>query len=366
MNDIFSPWRMNKLKINGRIIRSATWEGLADNQGRCTEKMRKIYAALAQNRVGMIISSMIYINSMGRIVAPNQLGAHNEKTLGSLASLAQIVHEHNGLIAAQLAHAGAMTSPKMLNGKRPLGPSAGTHPVTKFKIEELNQNQIEDIIADFGQAALRVKKSGFDAVQLHMAHGFLISQFLSPYFNQREDNYGGNTENRRRFALEVFQEVRRQVGSAYPVFVKINAVEKSVDNGFDFTESLEFMHALDLCGIDAIEVSGGVGGWGSKFTPSRTVEKKDDEGYFYTYAKKAKQSLACPVISVGGWRNYSVIKKALQHVDAIALSRPLICQPDLLNKWHAGDFVDAKCISCNQCFILSGMFGLSCALWDQG
>lgn len=364
-NNIFSPWHINKLTISNRIIRSATWEGLADVRGNGTTKLRESYAILAANQVGLIISSMMYINPMGRILAPNQLGAHSDEILDSLSSLAEVVHAHGGLIAGQLAHAGGMTSPKALNGKRPLGPSAGIHPVTKFQIEALSQSQIEDIIIDFGKAALRLKKAGFDAVQLHMAHGFLISQFLSPYTNQRQDIYGGNAENRSRFALLVLQEVRRQVGGGYPVLIKINAVEEGMKKGLLFHEALALMEKLDTGGIDAIEVSGGVGGWASKLTPSRAVHNNEHEGYFFNYAKHAKESLSCPIISVGGWRDYKTITEALQYVDAIALSRPLICQPDLLNNWAAGDYRSAKCISCNQCLFLNGMHGLSCALWHK-
>jgi 2,4-dienoyl-CoA reductase-like NADH-dependent reductase (Old Yellow Enzyme family) len=358
---MFSDWRINRLKISGRIIRSGTWEGLADDNGHSTVALQDSYALLAQNHVGLIISGIMYINPMGKIIAPNQLGTDRDDLHNSLSFLAERVHKYKGKLAAQLSHAGGMSSPKILGRKRPLGPSAGIHPVTKFQVEELTRTQIEDIIYDFGQAALRVKKAGFDAVQLHMGHGFLISQFLSKYANCRTDEYGGGKLNRQRFALEVYQEVRRQTGADYPILAKVNAEESGMLNGLDFNEALALMRALDERGIDAIEVSGGVGGWGSQLTPSRKVEKSEDEGYFFNYALQAKRLLACPIISVGGWRSYNKITEALRHVDAIALSRPLICQPDLPARWYACAPVDAQCISCNQCFILNGRYGLRCA-----
>jgi 2,4-dienoyl-CoA reductase-like NADH-dependent reductase (Old Yellow Enzyme family) len=193
-----------------------------------------------------------------------------------------------------------------------------------------------------------------------MAHGYLISQFLSGAINKREDKYGGSAENRRRFALHVFQHARQAVGKDYPLFAKINAAD-TVEGGLEFAESLAAMRELDKLGIDALEISGGLASNPDKL-PSRMVKSKDDEGYFWQYARDAKKGLQCPVISVGGWRTLTKVEEALSAVDAVSLSRPLISQPDLCQIWGSDPAAAARCISCNKCFMVTFKYGLDCIL----
>jgi 2,4-dienoyl-CoA reductase-like NADH-dependent reductase (Old Yellow Enzyme family) len=187
-------------------------------------------------------------------------------------------------------------------------------------------------------------------VQLHGAHGYLINQFLSPLTNRRGDEYGGSVENRCRFLLEVCRAVRAAVGKDYPVMIKLSGCD-FLDGGLSAEDALDVARALDREGIDAIEVSGGTGASGSR-TPVRTgIETIEQEGYNLPLAKGIKAVAGCPVLVVGGFRSVEVAEQAVAAgLDGIALSRPLIWEPDLASRWQGGDTSKARCISCNGCF----------------
>ncbi len=361
MSKMFSPWHINKLIVPNRLVRSATWEGLAEEDGRASEQLHELYQTLAANKVGMIVTGLLAVSKRGK-AAVRQMRIDDDRLLPYLARLVQEVHGKGAVIAAQLAHAGGQTMNKAIDGLAPLAPSAGVNLASKAQMEELSLAQIEEIIADFVSAALRAQKAGFDAVQLHMAHAYLISQFLSPFTNQRTDRYGGSAENRRRFALEVTAAVRRALGPDYPLLIKINALDEAVANGLNFEESLMAIKELVKLGVDAVEISGGIGGGDPEHSPSRKVKSAEDEGYFLQYALEVKKAVNVPVISVGGWRSLAEVEKALSQVDAVALSRALICQPNLPQLWYRGESLRAQCTSCNRCFILTPKNGLTCAL----
>lgn len=358
---MFTVWRMSQLRIPNRMVRSATWEAMAEANGRPSMRLLETYQTLAANKVGMIITGLMYVNPMGK-VAINQVGMHDDSLLPAFKQMVDCVHDQGAVIAAQIAHAGGQTTTEALAGNTPLGPSAGVNLYSKAEVGELSLEQIEEIIEDFGQAAGRAKQAGFDAVQLHMAHAYLISQFFSPLTNQRNDQYGGSLENRARFACQVFSRVRQAVGPDYPVFAKINALDEAVENGLSFADSLQVMQKLDNLGIDALEVSGGMGGGIPTLSPSRKVKSAQDEGYFFQYAREVKKLVKCPVISVGGWHSYGRALEALSEVDAVSMSRPFICQPDLAALWFNGQMAEAKCVTCNKCFLLTPKYGLSCIL----
>ena len=359
MGKMFTPWQINNLTIKNRIMRSGTVECLADAQGRPGQAISDIFNTLAQNNVGLIVGGMAYVNKRGQAV-PRQTGIYDDSLLDSLSRLTEGVHQNGGLVAAQLVHAGGISYPALLGGINPVGPSAGVNPVTNAKVDELTHSQIENIIVDFGQAARRAQKAGYDAVQLYMAHCLLIGQFISPFFNRRNDEYG----DRQLFPLNVFREVRRMVGPGYPVFAKVNAVD-NLDGGLEFADALELMCKLDELGIDAIEISGGMGGGNMPYSPSLKVDDKNDDGYFYSYALQAKKALSCPVISVGGWRTYNKVEQALDKVDVIALSRPLLAQPNLVSLWEQGREFISGCTSCNKCFDFAFRSGLACVLHQK-
>jgi 2,4-dienoyl-CoA reductase-like NADH-dependent reductase (Old Yellow Enzyme family) len=214
---------------------------------------------------------------------------------------------------------------------------------------EMTTGEIEQVIDAFGLAAARARKAGFDAVQIHAAHGYLLSQFLSPYFNKRRDDYGGSIENRTRLPLQVFREVRKAVGSEYPVMIKLNS-EDFLPGGLTVDDMVRAAGMLREAGIDAIEMSGGTFLSG-KNTPSRTG-KHDPEAYYESAAGTYRKQVSVPLMLVGGMRTFETAERLVDSgvADYIALCRPLIREPGLVNRWKSGDRRPAFCVSDSGCF----------------
>jgi len=210
---------------------------------------------------------------------------------------------------------------------------------------EMTNEEIEAIITDFSSAAQRLVEAGFDAIQLHGAHGYLMSQILSPLFNRRRDRWGGSAENRRRFHLEVVRRIREAIGRDFPLMVKLGVADDQ-EGGLSLTEGLETARELERAGIDAIEVSVGVG------HSSRTIrEGEGEQAYFREKAASVKRAVTVPVILVGGIRSLQMARGIIDSGDAdmISMCRPLIREPWLVRRWESGDQKPAKCISCNKC-----------------
>ncbi len=357
MADIFTPWRINDLTIPNRLVRSATWEGLADDEGVPSHDSINLTAELAEGGVGLIITGYAYVRPEGRGLF-RQTGVHIDAMVGPIARMSDAVHQSGGLVAMQIVHAGGQTNPEWI-GQDPLGPSAIVHPAFGGQVQALSETQIWDLVGAFAAAAARAKAAGFDAVQLHGAHGYLINQFLSPNTNLRDDQWGGPLANRARFGLEVLKACRQAVGPRYPLFIKLNS-QDAFPGGLELADAVEMARLLDQAGIDAIEVSGGVPAAG-KLSPSRVVKKPEEEGYFLPNAQAIKAVVKCPVISVGGWRSRGRIEAALDSVDAVSMSRPFIRQPHLANLWKNGSQEPATCISCNGCFVVGRKQGIACA-----
>ena len=212
-------------------------------------------------------------------------------------------------------------------------------------------DDIQEIVLAFGEAASRAREAGFDGVQIHSAHGYLLSQFLSPAFNKRADEYGGSIENRARLLLEVLQHVRTHVGEDFPVLVKINS-QDFLDGGLTPEDSLAVGGMLQEAGIDAIELSGGTIVSGKLSASRMGIKSEEKEAYFRDSARVFKEALRVPIIMVGGIRSFHLAERlvALGYTDYISMSRPFIREPDLIRRWAAGDLRKAACISDNQCF----------------
>jgi 2,4-dienoyl-CoA reductase-like NADH-dependent reductase (Old Yellow Enzyme family) len=215
----------------------------------------------------------------------------------------------------------------------------------------MTEDEIRAVTQDFVNAALLCKEAGVDGVQLHAAHGYLLSQFLSPCYNTRTDAYGGSIENRARLLFEVYDAVRAAVGDDYPIFIKINASDLE-DGGLTEAESTWVCQQLDARGIDAVELSSGVG-LSRNSRPSPKIPDEEAEGCFAAPAQALAEVIGAPVISVGGYRTPAIIERFLNegNIAAIALCRPLIREPALAARWQAGDTRKADCISCSKCFI---------------
>jgi 2,4-dienoyl-CoA reductase-like NADH-dependent reductase (Old Yellow Enzyme family) len=365
MSRLFEVTSIRQMKLANRFVRSATYEGMAAGDGACTVPLIDKMAELAAGGVGLIITSHAFVSPEGR-ARPRQLGIHSDAMIPALRTMTDAVHAGGGRIVIQLAHAGAQADPA-LTGLDALGPSSfGKEDGTA--VRQMGPADLSRIAEAFGEAARRAKAAGFDGVQVHAAHGYLLSQFLSPHFNKRRDAYGGVLENRVRFLLEVAAKIRATVGEELAVLVKINS-DDFIEEGFRPAEMIQTSRRLETVGVDAIEISGGTGLSGDKI-PSRIGVPKgeDEEVYYREAARDLKRVVKIPLILVGGIRSLPVAESLVAEglTDYVALSRPLIREPDLVRRWRSTDFSGATCISCNRCYrpILRGD-GISCEAVDR-
>ncbi len=347
MPKLFTPTRIKNLALPNRFIRSATWEGLATEDGACTPELVDLMEDLTGGNPGLIITGHTYVSPTGQATL-RQLGVDNDSRIEGLSEMTAAVHRKGGRIMMQLAHGGLRADAKFSN-MTPMGPSAAQGliepPGREMTIEDIRQT-----VDDFGQAARRAEAAGFDGVQIHAAHGYLLGQFLSPAFNQRTDEYGDRLENRARIVLDVLQRIRQEVGPDFPIFIKINC-EDFLNNGLTRDDFIQVCAMLDRTGIDAIEVSGGTLLSGKHIPFRKEITFERDQAYFRQAAKKLKARIKTPVILVGGIRSYLLAERLVDegYADYLSMSRPFIREPWLIARWQSGDLRKATCISCNGC-----------------
>ncbi|MFH2013002.1 MAG: NADH:flavin oxidoreductase [Pseudomonadota bacterium] len=347
-NRLFEPSAINSMVLKNRFVRSATWEGMAEEDGTCTPGLIDLMATLAKGGVGLIITGHTYVRRDGQ-ASSKQLGVYKDELIPGLEEMTRAVHKKDGKIVMQLAHAG-FHAIEELTGQPVITPSVG-ETRSKLSQKEMNIQDINEICQAFAKGAARAKKTGFDGVQIHSAHGYLLSQFLSPSYNRRKDAYGGNIENRARALLEVFKAIRMEVGPDYPIMVKLN-VQDFVENGLILEDSIQVGSLLAMEGIDAIELSGGLL-TAFKQGPSRVgIKTEEKEAYFRNEAHAFKEKIQVPLILVGGIRSYHVARGLVDEgvADYISMSRPFIREPSLINRWQTGEIMRAACISDNRCF----------------
>ncbi|MDL2209441.1 NADH:flavin oxidoreductase [Desulfovibrio sp. OttesenSCG-928-O18] len=340
-NALFTPVSFGKLRLKNRVVRSATWEGLATEDGKVTEAVAGLVGELAKGGCGLIISSHAYVSRDGH-ASPRQVGGYDASCLEGLTRQAEAAHEHGAPIVLQISHAGISALPG--STAQPLGPSAFENAVA------MSRADIARITASFAAAAALAQKAGYDGVQIHAAHGYLLAQFLCPHLNRREDEYGGSLENRARFLREVYRAVREAVGAAFPLLIKINSNDFMPD-GLTPEEAATVSGWLVEEGLDAVEYSGG-----SRFAPrgafpTGKVRTGSGEGYYLEEARIYKEKVKAPLILVGGFRTLAGSNAVLEQglADAVAYSRPLIREPDFPARWQAGTAESTTCISCNLC-----------------
>lgn len=347
MSKMFEKSSINGMELSNRFVRSATWEGMAAEDGAVTPKLTETMVALAQGGIGMIITGHAYVRPQGQ-AGPWQLGVYKDELVDGLKEMTAAVHDSSGKIVLQMAHAGNFAA-KELTGMPPMVVS-DYEGLSKSPRKEMTAEDIQDLTAAYADAARRAKAAGFDGVQIHSAHGYLLSQFLSPVFNKRQDEYGGNIENRAKVHLEVLRAVRSAVGNDYPVLIKLNC-QDFMENGLTLEDSVQVGRMLADAGLDAIELSGGT--VVSKLSPTRPgIKTADKEAYFKEEAKAFKKEIGIPLVLVGGMRSLEVAEGLVEEAvaDYISLCRPLIREPALINRWKTGDTGRALCKSDNLCF----------------
>lgn len=354
MKTLFDSVDLGGVISKNRIVRSATFENAADANGIAGPELKNIYQNLAKGGVGVIITGMFGVDENSRI-SPNMIKTYADAFLPSFWEITSQVQSYGSKIVAQLSHCG-LKATFLDNGGPALGPSS-VQVVKETSVKAMDQKEIKSVIRNFAESAAKCRLAGFDAVQIHAAHGYLLSQFLSPYFNKRQDEYGGPLANRARLLTEIYDNIRSEVGNDYSVWIKING-QDLIDQGMSCDESIILCQNLSKKGLNVVEVSGGIS-VNAATAPVRPVKNTQDEGYFAALALRISQEVVIPVISVGGYRTPTLMEECLNkgQITAISLCRPLICEPDLVKRWQEGDLQPARCISCNKCFKPKEGFG---------
>ena len=358
---LFEPSPIGTLSPKNRFVRSATWEGMAREDGSCTSALVELIGELAAGEIGLIVSSHAFVSPEGQ-AGPWQLAVHDDRFVPGLAQMAKAAHDGGSTIVLQLAHAGLLAATP-LTKQEAFGPSSlpkddGT------LCRQMTLAEIEQTTDAFVAAAGWAKVAGFDGVQLHGAHGYLLSQFLSAYYNQRQDDFGGSIENRARIVLDILGRIKATLGNDYPVLVKMNS-EDFIDGGLSVEEMIQVAQMLEDAGIDGIELSGGTADGVSRLLPVRRgrLRSEEDEVFYRDAAMRYKELIKVPLILVGGVRSFSVAQSLVEDgvTDFVSLCRPLIREPRLVARWKSGDTAKSQCGSCNLCFkpILEGN-GMHC------
>jgi len=352
MAKLFESTEIRSLAMANRSVRSATWTGLGDSKGFVTDKAVEFYRTLGRGDVGLIITGYQYILPNG-IQLPFMIGNYTDAQIEGLGRLAAAVHEGAGKVVGQIVHCGLRANPKAFPEPGDVwAPTALPGELSGAEAKEVTRQEILALVEAYAAAALRLRKAGFDGVQLHGAHGYGINQFLSAAWNKRGDGYGGSLRNRYRFLGEVMEAVRGAVGDDFPVMIKLNGHD-FVDGGIVPDESIEIARRLTDDGIDSIEVSGGSSASPKNMGPMRTgIDEESQEAYLLEFAAAIKAATAVPVMTVGGIRSLKIVEDVLESgkADYVAMSRPFIREPHLIKRWKSGDTRRASCISCGGCF----------------
>lgn len=338
------------MTLANRFVRSATREGLASQEHAVTPKLTEMMVELARGEVGLIISGCAFVSPEGQS-GRGQLAVYDDRFVAGLRGMVEAVHAAGGKIVLQIVHCGRFAK-SALTGLRPIGPcSVATG--DQITCRAMNQEDITNVVSAFARAAFRARQAGFDAVQVHAAHGYLLSQFLSPALNPRSDDYGGALVNRARLLIEVVRRIREATGPAYPLLVKLNS-EDFIPGGLTRDEAVEIAAMLEAASVDGIELSGGTALSPEQLQPPRPGKWKTPEGevYYLEAARLCRQRVGLPLLLVGGIRSIETAERLVRDgvTDFISLSRPLICEPGLVKRWREGDRRRSECASCNSCF----------------
>ena len=351
MNTLFEPVRIQNLELKNRFVRSATFEGCGDDQGNPTQRLITLYEALGRGGVGLIITGIVYVHPSGAI-SPIQTSLARDDHIPAWQRVTRAVHQQGAAVAAQLFHAG-LEAGRMLQplGREALAPSRMDHPLFPFAHRAMTDAEIQELVRAFGEAAARARAAGFDAVQLHGAHGYLLSQFLSPLTNQRQDIWGGTLEDRLTFHREVYYNIRARVGEDFPVLIKLG-VQDQVPGGMGLKEGKAAARILAELGFDALEISQGLRGTDYEDTEFRTrILAPGREAYFRSWCRDIQKGVGVPTMMVGGLRSIEMMEQVIadREADFISMSRPLIREPHLIRDWEREDRRRPACISCNKC-----------------
>jgi len=375
MSILFTPIKIGPLEIPNRFVRSATCECMALKSGEMTPKTIELYRELAKGDIGLIISGHCYVHPTGKAME-YQNGLHSDEMIPSMKRVVETVHRERGKIAIQLTHGGLQCGKGI--PKKLIAPSKVRSAVTFMKPKQMNETLIHEIIQAFVDAARRAGEAGADAVQIHAAHGYLVNEFISPFFNRRNDDWGGSDEKRFRFLKDIVTGIKEILPHEKALLVKLNTNDYVRDQGITPPLAIKYAKWLEDLKIDAIELSCGtthfsnMNIWRGKLpldeillsfphwqrplvkrVLKKMIGKYDlEREYNLEAAKMIKPEIGnIPLILVGGIRKLSNMEQIVDsgHADCISMSRPFIREPDLVKKFQQGNSDQAVCDSCNKC-----------------
>lgn len=367
MKNLFDTTTVNGMKLKNRFFRAAIGEGLADDNGHITDELFRVYEELAKGGVGTIFTGITRIEK-DEVPAQGVMAIYDDSFILEYKGLTDMIHRYDSNVVMQIAYGGSHSHSPHLSSKI-WGPSAIKEEGSGIVPIEMTKTDIKYLIGSYAKAAARAKAAGFDGVELHAAHGYLLSQFLCPHYNNRTDEYGGSIENRAKIILEIYTEIRKEVGSDFPILIKINS-EDFMEDGLTSEESIAVCKMLAELKIDAIEVSGGNSSSPSVIAKNlgsmrtKIAGSKEKESYFKEHAIRLANEISVPVILTGGNRHIEVMEDILQNsnISYFGLGRLLICEPNLIKIWAETNKESPKCVSCNKC---SRNYGKTC-IFNQG
>ena len=341
---IFDETTLKHLKLKNRIFRAAIGD-TCFKDGKITEKGFELYDQLSKNEVGTIFTGYTVVSDYYQIDGLNSFRLDKNEYISEFKKLVELVHKNGANIIMQLVHIGMNTKTK---SEVIYAPSSLPLPGQDRKSKEMTIEDIARIENDFAEAAFRGKRAGFDGVEIHAAHFYLVSEFLSPLYNKREDEYGGSDENRARFLAEIVEKIRQKVGEDFIIGVKINS-EDADDNGISEEGFILACKMAETYGGDYIQISG--------FTWPKV---KVNSPLYRPIGEKLSKILNIPVMVTGGARNVDDLNEILNgsNIQYFGIGRPLICEYDLIKKWKEGITKKVKCISCNTCLDPSKHIGI--------
>lgn len=354
----------NGAVIPNRIAKSALSEGIAEANGRPSEALFNLYERWGKGGAGILISGNTMVHK-DHLVNANVMIAEDDEFLADYTTLADKAQAHGSHLWMQINHPGRQ-APIYLN-KAPVSASDVGMPSKRYlQPRPLTEDEILDLIERYGNAALIAKKSGMKGAQIHGAHGYLVSQFLSPLTNIRKDKWGGSLENRARFVLEIYRNMRAKCGADFPLGIKINSADFQ-RGAFTEEESTEVIQMLDQEGMDMIEVSGGTYERAAMVGTQHKESTKAREAYFIDFIVKVRDKISCPLMLTGGFRTVNTMEKALNNdeLDFIGLGRPFCVFPNV-----AADLISGKMTDCTVPDLLTGvdkidMSGMLQTPWHQ-
>jgi 2,4-dienoyl-CoA reductase-like NADH-dependent reductase (Old Yellow Enzyme family)/thioredoxin reductase len=341
---IFQPLKFGALTLPNRVVMTTVKLGYSSPRGEVSERHHAFYLRRAGSGVGLLTTEPLFVQLNGREL-PTQLGCHEDSLTEGLAAMVRGVHAAGGRIMAHLNHAGRAANPKLVPPGELVSASDLVCPANQGVPRPLHPAEIGEVVQAFARAAGRVAEAGFDALEIPFSHGYLIHQFLSPHTNRREDEYGGSLENRLRFGREILEAVRKEIGPAVPVVVRMNAKDY-VKGGLDLEDAVLLARELSKMEVDALSVTSGTM---CESVPFCLYPAGTPEAHLLPMAARIREASGSPVIVAGRIRSPQVARKALAEgqADLIGLGRPFLADPDWVKKAQDGD--DDKILLCPAC-----------------